>query len=90
MIEIPEKLRSLFTGTVREREGRYVIEVPASEVEHEALTPGQRYRVALVEASGESESTSERTQSRSRSQSPRGGRGGGHRPHRSTRERCDR
>jgi len=52
MIEISEKLRSLFTGTVRERDGRYVIEVPASEVEHDAVIPGERYRVALVETPG--------------------------------------
>ncbi len=66
MIEIPEKLRSLFTGTVHEREGRYVIEVPASEVEHDAVAVGERYRVALVEtpdgtgaAEGKRESTSD-------------------------------
>ncbi len=60
MIEISEKLRSLFTGRVRERDGRYVIEVPASEVEHDAVAVGERYRVALVETHrGESDDAGE-------------------------------
>lgn len=49
MIEISEKLRSLFTGRVHERDGSYVVEVPVSEVENDALSLGERYRVAIVE-----------------------------------------
>jgi predicted RNA-binding protein with TRAM domain len=48
MVEIPDSLRSLFTGTVEERDGRYYIEVPQSEIEHEAASPGQTYRVAVL------------------------------------------
>jgi predicted RNA-binding protein with TRAM domain len=48
MAEIPDSLQSLFTATVEERDGRYVVEIPPSEVEHEAATPGQTYRIAVL------------------------------------------
>jgi len=48
MVEIPDSLRSLFTGTVEQRNGRYYIEIPHSEIEHEAAEPGQTYRVAVL------------------------------------------
>jgi len=48
MVEIPDSLRSLFTGTVEERNGRYYVEVPASEIEHGAAQPGGTYRVAVL------------------------------------------
>lgn len=50
MVEIPDALRSVFSGTVEERDGGYVVEVPASEVEHDAVAVGEAYRVALLEA----------------------------------------
>lgn len=48
MVEIPDSLQSLFTATVEQRDDRYVIEVPKSEIEHDAATPGQTYRVAVL------------------------------------------
>ena len=48
MVEIPDSLRSLFTATIEERDERFVIEVPDSEIEHEAATPGGTYRVAIL------------------------------------------
>lgn len=48
MVEIPDSLRSLFTATVEERDGRYVIRVPDSEIEHEAAVPGETYRIAIL------------------------------------------
>jgi len=48
MVEIPDSLRSLFTATIDERDGRYVIEVPDSEIEHDAARPGGTYRVAIL------------------------------------------
>jgi predicted RNA-binding protein with TRAM domain len=48
MVEIPDSLRSLFTARVEERGGRYLIEVPQSEIEHEAALPGETYRVAIL------------------------------------------
>ena len=48
MVEIPDSLRSLFTATIEERDGRFVIEVPDSEIEHDAATPEGTYRVAIL------------------------------------------
>ena len=48
MAEIPDSLQSLFTATVEQRDGRYVVEIPTSEVEHEAAVPGRTYRVAVL------------------------------------------
>jgi predicted RNA-binding protein with TRAM domain len=48
MVEVPDSLRSLFTARVEERGGRYLIEVPESEIEHEAARPGETYRVAIL------------------------------------------
>lgn len=62
MVEIPDSLCSLFSATIEEREGSYVIEVPSSEVDHEALTANETYRVALLDSptSTEPESTAGR------------------------------
>lgn len=48
MVEIPDSLRSLFTARVEEHNGRYLIEVPDSEIEHDAAVPGETYRVAIL------------------------------------------
>jgi predicted RNA-binding protein with TRAM domain len=48
MVEIPDSLRSLFTATVEQRDDRYIIEVPKSEIENDAATPGNTYRVAVL------------------------------------------
>lgn len=48
MVEVPDSLRSLFTARVEERGDRYLIEVPQSEIEHEAAVPGETYRVAIL------------------------------------------
>ena len=48
MVEIPDSLQSLFTATVEKRNGKYVIEVPESEVKHDAAVPGETYRVAVL------------------------------------------
>jgi predicted RNA-binding protein with TRAM domain len=68
MVEIPDSLRSLFTARVEERGGRYVIEVPESEIEHEAARLGETYRVAVLPTpepvGGESTDTSSTTADR--------------------------
>lgn len=63
MVQIPDSLRSVFTATVRERDGGHVVEVPAGEIEHGAVTPGDTYRVAIL--TGSEGSTSERETDRS-------------------------
>jgi predicted RNA-binding protein with TRAM domain len=50
MAELPDSLRSLFVGTVRERDDSYVIEIPAHELETGGVDVGDQYRIALHEA----------------------------------------
>jgi predicted RNA-binding protein with TRAM domain len=50
MVEIPDSLRSVFSATVHEQDGTYVLEVPSGELEHEAITLGETYRVAILDA----------------------------------------
>ena len=50
MVEIPDSLRSVFSATVHEQDGAYVLEVPSGELEHEAITRGETYRVAILDA----------------------------------------
>lgn len=47
MIEIPESLKSVFTGTVEEQMGEYVVRIPSSQIQHDAITPGHTYRIAI-------------------------------------------
>jgi predicted RNA-binding protein with TRAM domain len=49
MVEIPDSLRSVFSATVTERDGGYVVEIPANEVTHDVVTVGETYRVALLD-----------------------------------------
>ena len=48
MTEIPDSLRSLFSAQVEERDGSYVVDIPASEIEHDALAADETYRVAIL------------------------------------------
>lgn len=48
MVEIPERLTSLFSGTVEERNGRFVIEVPEDEIEVDAVEAGRTYRIGVL------------------------------------------
>jgi predicted RNA-binding protein with TRAM domain len=50
MVEIPDSLRSVFSANLRERGESYVIEVPPSEIEHEALSADETYRIAIFDA----------------------------------------
>ena len=57
MVEIPDSLRSLFSAPLQPRNGAYVIEVPSNEIDQEALTAGETYRVAILESLSSPEST---------------------------------
>jgi len=48
MIEIPDSLRSLFSAQLEERDGSYVVDIPANEIEHDALAADETYRVAIL------------------------------------------
>ncbi|SDE03116.1 TRAM domain-containing protein [Natrinema hispanicum] len=65
MVEIPDSLRSLFSAPIEERNGTYVIEVPSSEVDHEALSADKTYRVAILESPGSTESSIQQKPQRS-------------------------
>jgi len=69
MVEIPDSLRSLFTARVEERDGRYVVEIPESEIEHGAAAPSETYRVAILPPT-ESTGTTEPTSTESTDQGP--------------------
>ncbi|SEH45404.1 Predicted RNA-binding protein, contains TRAM domain [Halopenitus malekzadehii] len=49
-MEISEELRCLFSGTVEERNGSYVIEVPEQELRLGDLQADETYRVAVLPA----------------------------------------
>jgi predicted RNA-binding protein with TRAM domain len=59
MVEIPDSLQSLFTATVEQRENRYYIEIPESEIEHQAAAPGETYRIAVLPHDTETDHQSE-------------------------------
>jgi predicted RNA-binding protein with TRAM domain len=48
MARIPDSLRSVFSATVQEQDGTYVLEIPAREIDYEAVTLGEIYRVAML------------------------------------------
>jgi len=48
-MEISDKLLCLFNAEVTVDDDEYVVRVPTSEVEHGSVTPGDVYRVALIE-----------------------------------------
>lgn len=50
-MEIPTQLRCLFTRTVEQRDGTYLIEVPEQEIELGNLESGETYRVAVLGSS---------------------------------------
>ncbi|RLM49009.1 deoxyribonuclease, partial [Halorubrum sp. Atlit-28R] len=63
MIEISDSLRSVFSAQIEERDGSYIVDVPASEIEHDALAADETYRVAILKSES---STSQKTQEEQR------------------------
>lgn len=49
MVEIPDELRTVFTATLEEADDTYRIEVPVSEIQAGALSPGDTHRVAILD-----------------------------------------
>jgi len=56
-LEISEKLLCLFSAEVTDDGDRYVVEVPRREIDTGSIDPDETYRVALIAAEGESESS---------------------------------
>lgn len=48
-MEIPDQLRTLFSGQIDKQDGAYVVEVPDKEFELGDLQHGETYRVALLQ-----------------------------------------
>lgn len=70
-MEIADRLRCLFSGTVEERDGSFQIEVPKSELELGGIEEGATYQVALLRSPGTSSKSSDEANSRARdSQAP--------------------
>lgn len=53
MVEVSDDLLGLFSGTVEETNGRYVVSVPTSAVSPGDVSPGETYRIALLNSSTE-------------------------------------
>lgn len=60
MVEIPDSLHSLFSGTIEEHDGSYVITVPTEEIAHEAVRSGESYRIGVFAQTGRSTDAAER------------------------------
>ena len=68
MIEIPDSLRSVFSAQLKERDGSYVMDIPASEIEHDALAADETYRVAILGPASSTGQKTERAQHQSATQ----------------------
>ena len=71
MVEIPDSLRSIFGATVQEQDGTYVLKIPSREVNHDAVTAGETYRVALLSSHTSEGRRDEAPQRSTRSESAR-------------------
>lgn len=61
MVEIPDSLQSLFSAPLQQRDGTYVIEVPTGEIDQEAVTVGEIYRVAVLDMPSSAKTTSQQS-----------------------------
>ncbi|WP_435078797.1 TRAM domain-containing protein [Halococcus sp. AFM35] len=68
MVEIPDRLECLFTGSVEETEGSYSIEIPQEELDMGEVSAGETYRVVILE---KTESTESGEQNRDKSSNTR-------------------
>ena len=71
-MEISPQLRCLFSATVEERDGSYVVEVPEQEIRLGDLQAGDTYRVAVLSSSSidEADGTDADSQPEQAAQSP--------------------
>jgi predicted RNA-binding protein with TRAM domain len=71
MVEIPDSLRSIFSATVQEQDGTYVLEIPSREINHDAVTACETYRVAILSSPTSEGHRDETSQRSARSEAPR-------------------
>ncbi|MDZ5813048.1 TRAM domain-containing protein [Halorubrum sp. AD140] len=70
MIKISDSLRSLFSAQIEERDGSYIVDVPASEIEHDALAADETYRVAILASESSTGQKAQQEQPQSAAQEP--------------------
>ena len=70
MIEISDSLRSLFSAQIEERDGSYIVDVPASEIEHDALAADETYRGAILKSESPTTKKTQEEQPQSAGQEP--------------------
>jgi len=70
MAEIPNSLRSVFSAQIEERDGSYVVDIPASEIEHDALATDETYRVAILASESSTGQKAQQEQPQSAAQEP--------------------
>ncbi|TKX50407.1 TRAM domain-containing protein [Halorubrum sp. ASP121] len=70
MVEISDSLRSVFSAQIEERDGSYIVDVPASEVEHDALAADETYRVAILKSESSTSQMTQAEQPQSAGQEP--------------------
>ncbi|WP_281195752.1 TRAM domain-containing protein [Halorubrum sp. F4] len=68
MTEISDSLRSLFSAQIEDRDGSYVVDIPASEVEHDALAADETYRIAILASESSTEQKTQQDQHHSTAQ----------------------
>ncbi|MFD1635415.1 TRAM domain-containing protein (plasmid) [Haloplanus ruber] len=70
MIEISDSLRSVFSAQIEERDGSYIVDVPANEIEHDALAADETYRVAILKSESSTSKKTQEEQPQSAAQEP--------------------
>lgn len=70
MAEIPDSLQSLFTSRLEERDGRYLLEVPKSEVENGAIDLSEPHRIAILDQATAGTSNQDNSSSQNQSGGP--------------------
>jgi predicted RNA-binding protein with TRAM domain len=70
MVEISDSLRSVFSAQIEERDGSYIVDVPASEIEHDALAADETYRVAILKSESSTSKKTQEEQPQSAAQEP--------------------
>ncbi|ELZ49846.1 TRAM domain-containing protein [Halorubrum distributum JCM 10118] len=70
MVEISDSLRTMFSAQIEERDGSYIVDVPASEIEHGALAADETYRVAILKSESSTSKKTQEEQPQSAAQEP--------------------
>jgi len=68
MIEISDSLRSVFSAQIEECDESYVVDIPTSELEHDALAADETYRIAILASESSTEQKTQQDQPQSTAQ----------------------